>query len=68
MLFRSGPGVPPDQSATIFEPFHSTKVDGLGMGLAISKSIVENHGGELKLASSGSDGSRFTFRIPVDPS
>ena len=64
----SGPGVPPDQSATIFEPFHSTKVDGLGMGLAISKSIVENHGGELKLASSGSDGSRFTFRIPVDPS
>lgn len=63
----SGPGVPPEISAAIFEPFHSTKNDGLGMGLAISRSIVENHGGALWLDASGPEGSRFAFSIPVAP-
>jgi PAS domain S-box-containing protein len=61
----SGPGVPEEKMAMIFEPFFSTKNDGLGMGLAISRSIVENHGGELKLESSGVGGACFTFSIPV---
>lgn len=61
----SGPGVPAEIAASIFEPFHSTKGDGLGMGLAISRTIVENHGGSLWLDDSGAEGSRFAFRIPV---
>lgn len=64
----SGPGVPAEIAAAIFEPFHSTKSDGLGMGLAISKSIVEHHGGTLWLDASAADGARFAFCIPVDPS
>lgn len=61
----SGPGVPADKVATIFDAFFSTKSEGLGMGLAISKSIVEGHGGDLRLAASGPDGACFTFNIPV---
>ncbi len=62
----SGPGIPAEIAAAIFEPFHSTKSDGLGMGLAISKSIVEHHGGTLWLDTSGADGARFAFCIPVN--
>ncbi len=61
----SGPGVPADMAATLFEPFCSSKSDGLGMGLAISKSIVEHHGGALWLDASGAEGARFAFSIPV---
>ncbi len=63
----SGPGVPAEKAAEIFEPFYSTKSDGLGMGLAISRSIVENHGGRLWLDASGKEGSCFAFCIPVHP-
>jgi len=62
----SGPGVPVEMITAIFEPFHSTKSDGLGMGLAISKSIVEHHGGTLWLDASYTEGSRFAFCIPVN--
>ena len=63
----TGAGVPDDMAATIFEPFHSSKSDGLGMGLAISRTIVEHHGGALWLDASGPDGARFAFNIPVSP-
>lgn len=63
----SGPGVPESMRSAIFEPFHSTKSDGLGMGLAISKSIVESHGGSLWLDATSSEGARFAFCIPVNP-
>ncbi|MBL8470773.1 MAG: PAS domain S-box protein [Rhodocyclaceae bacterium] len=63
----SGPGVPAEIAATIFEPFNSTKHDGLGMGLTISRTIVEQHGGKLWLDASGPGGSRFAFNIPVNP-
>lgn len=60
----SGPGVPADKIPLIFDAFFSTKGDGLGMGLAISKSIVEGHGGKLWLESSGPEGACFSFFIP----
>lgn len=63
----SGPGVPAGQAAAIFEAFYSTKTDGLGMGLAISKSIIENHGGTLWLETSGTQGARLAFCIPAGP-
>ncbi|MBN8441713.1 MAG: PAS domain S-box protein [Thauera sp.] len=61
-----GPGVPQDKIPLIFDAFFSTKGDGLGMGLAISKSIVANHGGDLWLEATGPEGACFKFSIPED--
>ena len=62
-----GVGLPKDNPEKVFSHFFSTKPDGMGMGLAIARSIVETHGGELTLESL-SDGSRFSFSLPVKKS
>lgn len=62
----SGPGVPKDIAPRIFEPFVSTKDAGLGMGLAISRRIVETHGGRIKLTSGSLGGARFEVALPVE--
>jgi PAS domain S-box-containing protein len=61
----SGPGIEPELAARIFEPFFTTKAEGTGMGLAISRSIVESHGGQLSLVSSP-QGALFQFTLPVN--
>ncbi|NTV10737.1 MAG: response regulator, partial [Zoogloea sp.] len=61
----TGPGIAPETASQIFDTFFSTKADGLGMGLAISRTIVERHGGRLWLDANGADGCRFAFRIPL---
>jgi C4-dicarboxylate-specific signal transduction histidine kinase len=63
----NGPGVPADIRPHLFEALFSTKSDGLGMGLAISRSIVENHGGWLRLDPNHSPGACFCFNIPLLP-
>jgi PAS domain S-box-containing protein len=63
----SGPGIAPDMAAKIFDALFSTKRDGLGMGLAISRSIVENHGGRLRLETVPGAGANFVFNIPINP-
>ncbi|WP_306717267.1 sensor histidine kinase [Burkholderia dolosa] len=55
---------PPD---AIFQPFSSTKRDGMGMGLPISKSIVEAHGGAIWIGDTGAHGTRFCFTLPSAP-
>ena len=60
----SGPGIEPRLADRIFEPFFTTKAEGIGMGLAISHTIIESHGGHLSLASS-SEGALFEFILPV---
>jgi signal transduction histidine kinase len=62
-----GVGLPGDNPDKVFNHFFSTKADGMGMGLAIARSIVEAHGGELT-AESLSDGSRFSFKFPAKQS
>jgi len=59
-----GTGVTPDDAEHIFEPFFTTKSNGMGMGLAISRTIIEAHGGEIWLKSNAMDGTTFTFILP----
>jgi two-component system sensor kinase FixL len=61
----SGPGVGAEVTDTIFEPFVTTKPLGMGMGLSISRSIVESHGGKLRMAYSARSGATFVFSLPT---
>ncbi|WP_233278330.1 sensor histidine kinase [Myxococcus stipitatus] len=64
----SGGGIEPSRLARIFEPFYSTKDHGLGMGLSISRSIVEAHGGRLEAQSPPGQGALLRCVFPsVDP-
>jgi PAS domain S-box-containing protein len=62
----SGPGLPAELAEDAFRPFATTKAEGMGLGLAISRSIVENHGGRL-VAERAEHGAAFSFTLPVDP-
>jgi signal transduction histidine kinase len=61
----SGPGVPRDLALRLFQPFATTKRDGMGLGLAICRSIIESHGGELWHEPKPGGGSVFCFTIPA---
>jgi len=61
----TGPGVRADALKQIFEPFFTTKKDGMGMGLAISRTIVEAHGGRLWAENKGGGGAIFRLTLPV---
>jgi two-component system sensor histidine kinase HydH len=63
----TGPGVPPDKFATIFEPFVTTKPDGSGLGLWIAQQIVHAHGGAVEVANPPGGGAIFTVRLPTEP-
>ena len=60
----SGRGISPDKLNEIFEPFHTTKPKGLGMGLAICKSIIEDHGGKIWADNNPNGGAMFSFFLP----
>src|SRR5207253_7330399 len=64
LVCDDGPGVPADQRAQVFEPFFTTKVRGTGLGLPVSKKIVEAMGGTLALASSPLGGAAFDVALP----
>jgi PAS domain S-box-containing protein len=61
----SGPGIEPELADRIFEPFFTTKPKGIGMGLSISRSIIESHGGHVGIIPS-STGALFEFTLPSD--
>jgi signal transduction histidine kinase len=61
----SGPGISSADRGRIFDPFFTTKPDGMGLGLAISATLVARYGGKLKLLKSDADGSIFELEIPV---
>jgi PAS domain S-box-containing protein len=62
----SGPGISADVANRVFEPFATTKPEGMGMGLSISRSIVESHGGNLRMLRPVGSGATFVFDLPAD--
>ncbi len=62
----SGQGICEDDLARVFEPFYTTKSSGSGLGLAVVKSIVDEHHGTISVASNVGEGTRFTVDIPAE--
>ena len=60
----NGPGISPDIAESLFKPFNSTKPEGLGLGLTISRSLMETWGGRLWLAETGAAGTEFRMSWP----
>jgi signal transduction histidine kinase len=61
----SGPGLTEESLQRLFEPFYTTKPSGMGMGLSICRSIIEDHGGRLWATGDASQGAVFQFTIPA---
>jgi signal transduction histidine kinase len=61
----SGKGIPDEIQGRIFEPFFSTKEEGIGLGLPIAQRLVQDHNGEMRVESSSGRGTTFTIILPV---
>jgi two-component system sensor kinase FixL len=61
----TGPGLSPDVASQLFQPFVTTKAKGMGLGLSISRSIIEAHGGRLRAAPNPEGGVTFRFELPL---
>lgn len=62
----TGTGLPPDHADKVFDAFFTTKPEGTGMGLSISRSIIESHGGRLWATANSKRGTTFQFTLPRD--
>ena len=63
-----GSGIPEKLREKIFEPYFTTKKSGVGLGLAITRKMIEEHGGEIRVASEPGTGTAFTIRLPIQRS
>lgn len=61
----NGTGIPPERLAHVFDPFFTTKAHGMGMGLPISRTIIEAHGGKITASSAPDGGAIFRFTLPM---
>lgn len=61
----TGTGIKPEDMSRIFEPYHTTKEEGSGLGLMIVQRIIQEHGGQIEIASKENEGSCFTIRLPL---
>ena len=62
----TGPGIAENSVDHIFDALYTTKTDGIGMGLAIARTIVDAHGGQLRASNNAEGGATFQFTVPVD--
>ena len=62
----TGPGIAPEHLQSVFEPFWTTRKEGLGLGLPICRSIVEAHGGSIRVERNAERGVTFHFELPAD--
>jgi two-component system sensor kinase FixL len=62
----SGPGLDPKVAGRLFEPFNTSKKDGMGIGLTVCRSIVQEHGGAIAAAALPEGGVAFTVELPLD--
>ncbi len=62
----TGPGIDPNRMKDVFAPLYTTKPHGLGLGLSISRSIIEAHGGHLGAIPNDEHGVTFQFTLPVN--
>jgi signal transduction histidine kinase len=62
----AGPGIADQHAARIFEPLYTTKADGIGMGLAITRTIVDAHGGHVRADNNADGGATFQFTLPAE--
>lgn len=60
----NGPGIPPESLERVFTPFFTSKASGTGLGLALSKKIVEEHGGSIEVTSTPGSGAEFLITLP----
>src|SRR5207249_3886365 len=60
-----GPGIPEDKLKEIFEPFVTSKTEGMGMGLSIARTIVEVHNGQIWAKNRDHGGASFRIRLPI---
>jgi PAS domain S-box-containing protein len=66
MVSDTGPGIPPGDLGLIFEPFFTTKASGMGIGLSVSRTIIEAHGGRLWAQNNATEGATFRFTLPTE--
>ncbi|MNR22069.1 Sensor protein FixL [compost metagenome] len=64
----NGPGIAEDQIDRIFQPMTTTKSGGMGLGLSVTRTIVESHGGRLQVSRSALGGAAFSFTLNREPS
>ncbi len=62
-----GAGIPLGQAAKLFQPYFTTKKHGTGLGLFVTRRLVEEHGGEVSFASGAGEGTEFRVRLPINP-
>jgi signal transduction histidine kinase len=62
----TGSGIPQEQLERLFEPFSSTKTQGLGLGLYVSRNIVREHKGHIDVQSQPGHGTTFTVWLPAE--
>jgi two-component system sensor histidine kinase DctS len=60
-----GAGIGPDVAAQLFNPFFTTKAEGMGLGLSLCRTVVEQHGGQLEFEELQPKGTVFRFTLPV---